>query len=401
MSSTRIRTHKDGSAYYQVLWLEKGTRRSESFDDPASAARWRKLLDQVGPVRAREILSAAYDDRPLITLTEWCTTYIGGLTGVQEGTRRRYAAVVNNDITPTIGALPLDSVTETTTGRWVQDLTESGASGKTVKNKHGFLSGALNAAVKAGHMRRNPCEGMRLPTTEREEMCFLTPSDFAVLLGYISPHWQPLVTVLISTGMRWSEATALQVRDIDTDRHSLRVSRAWKYTAEAAHRLGAPKSRMSVRTIALAPETMGVLLPLIGGRNGSEFVFTNRRGGVVRNTPFHNSVWRPAIRLANGEPATSNTRIGTVRDASGNEILPAMVPLGKRPRVHDLRHSHASWLVAAGVPLPVVQQRLGHEDISTTIRSYTHLDASTMLAAVTATSRALAQALPEVQPALR
>jgi integrase len=52
--------------------------------------------------------------------------------------------------------------------------------------------------------------------------------------------------------------------------------------------------------------------------------------------------------------------------------------------VHDLRHTCASWLVAAGTPLPVVQAHLGHESIQTTIAAYTHLDRSTMSAAATA-----------------
>jgi integrase len=47
--------------------------------------------------------------------------------------------------------------------------------------------------------------------------------------------------------------------------------------------------------------------------------------------------------------------------------------IDKTPRIHDLRHSHASWLIAAGVPLPAIQRRLGHESITTTIDRYGHL----------------------------
>ena len=51
--------------------------------------------------------------------------------------------------------------------------------------------------------------------------------------------------------------------------------------------------------------------------------------------------------------------------------------------MHDLRHTCASWLVAAGVPLPVVQAHLGHESINTTIAAYRHLDRQSMSAAAT------------------
>jgi integrase len=74
--------------------------------------------------------------------------------------------------------------------------------------------------------------------------------------------------------------------------------------------------------------------------------------------------------------------------------------LGKRPRIHDLRHSYASWLIHGGVPLPVIQQTLGHESITTTIGTYGHLDTRSMDVATTVISSALTQALPDVLPAL-
>lgn len=56
--------------------------------------------------------------------------------------------------------------------------------------------------------------------------------------------------------------------------------------------------------------------------------------------------------------------------------------LGVRPRVHDLRHTHASRLIEAGVPLPVIQVRLGHESITTTVGTYGHLAVDADLRAV-------------------
>jgi len=60
-----------------------------------------------------------------------------------------------------------------------------------------------------------------------------------------------------------------------------------------------------------------------------------------------------------------------------------------RPRIHDLRHTCASWMVMAAVPMPVVQQHLGHESINTTISLYTHLDRRSMEAAAVAIGQAL------------
>jgi integrase len=95
----------------------------------------------------------------------------------------------------------------------------------------------------------------------------------------------------------------------------------------------------------------------------------NRAGGPVRNHGFAPRVWRPAVLRA--EPK-----------------------IHKTPRIHDLRHTCASWLIAAGIPLPVIQQQLGHESIQTTVDRYGHLDrrsaqaASDVMAALLATTPA-------------
>lgn len=109
---------------------------------------------------------------------------------------------------------------------------------------------------------------------------------------------------------------------------------------------------MSVRTINV-PTTVLEKLDLTGER-----VFTNsgrgRAGdtGPVRIQSFNPNVWTPAVKRA--------------RDNG----------LRKKPRIHDLRHTCASWLIQAGRPLPAVQQQLGHESITTTVGVYGHLDRS-------------------------
>lgn len=81
------------------------------------------------------------------------------------------------------------------------------------------------------------------------------------------------------------------------------------------------------------------------------------------------------------------------RQRHGPDALP------RRPRIHDLRHTHVSWLIAAGVPLPAIQRRLGHESITTTIDRYGHLAPELHQAAADAADRALNPAKPG--PALR
>lgn len=114
------------------------------------------------------------------------------MTGVQPATVARYRTYAARDITPVMGGLPLTAVTEATVARWVRQLS---GSGKTIANKHGFLSGAFKAAVKSGLIAANPCEGRRLPHTAVEGTVFLIPEEFALLVttsrGNVGRTWPP------------------------------------------------------------------------------------------------------------------------------------------------------------------------------------------------------------------
>lgn len=363
MASIRTRTRKDGTSYTSVLYRSDGQQRSTSFDDHAAALRFRDLVDQVGPDKAREIIGAEDAHASERTLTQWVQHHIDHLTGIEEGTRDRYKAYLKNDITPTIGALPLSAVTETAIARWVQGM--DGASGKTVKNKHGFLSGALQAAVRAKLIDANPCEGRRLPRADDgdDEQVYLTPEEFALLRDAMTERWRPLTTFLVSTGMRYSEAAALTVGDIDAEASTVRIVKAWKYTGTSVRRLGAPKSRKSVRTINIPKQAIEAAGDL--DRPADALVFATKTGGPIRAQLYHNKAWRPALAKLGG----------TVGE--------------KKPRPHDLRHTCASWMIAAGVPLPVIQAHLGHESITTTIGTYGHLDRRSAEAASAALGAAL------------
>jgi hypothetical protein len=72
--------------------------------------------------------------------------------------------------------------------RWLNNL---GGSAKTKANKHGFLSGALGAAVRKHQLAANVCDGNRLPRDEAREMVFVTHEEFGLLHSCVGEHWQP------------------------------------------------------------------------------------------------------------------------------------------------------------------------------------------------------------------
>lgn len=361
MATKRERTRADGSICWQVRYRIDGTESSKRLDNEHDAEAFRELIDRVGPARALEI-HGVQRTRSGFTVAKWLAHHIEHLSGIERRTRHEYLGIVKNNIAPSLGAIPLDLLSRDDCARWVDAMHAAGASGKTIANKHGLLSGALEAAVSAGHIAANPAASVRLPRTERPEMRFLTHEEFATLLAAVSQRWRPMVRFLVASGARLSEVTSLRPNDVDRAASTVRISRAWKRNP-GGPQLGPPKTRKSVRTINVPADVLADL------SYSGDWLFTNsglgnrNPGGFVRPHNFRLNVWWPALERAQLSPP--------------------------RPRIHDLRHTCASWLIQAGIPLPVIQQHLGHESIKTTIDCYGHLDRASGQAAAAAIAAAL------------
>ena len=171
--------------------------------------------------------------------------------------------------------------------------------------------------------------------------------------------------------MRWGEATALTVGDVELDGPAgyVTVRQAWK-KGEAGLYLGSAKTRRGHRTITIAEPLTTVLREQTDGRPPASLLFTGPNGGRIHSANFRTRTWLPAVAAA---------------------------ALGKTPGVHALRHSHVAALARAGVPLPVVQRRLGHESITTTIDTYGHLYPDAHTGAAEAAGAGLAGALPQLE----
>lgn len=362
MATIRRRQRTDGSPYWQVRYRLDGVETSTSLNDETDAEQLKELIERMGAARALDVVGLQQSHRSEFTVGRWVAHHIEHLSGVERGTRAGYRWVLRGDIEPALGAIPLSALTRDDISRWLEAMRGAGSSGKTIANKHGLLSSALNAAVRAGHIGSNPAAGARLPRTERPEMRFLTHDEFAQLLGHVPEPWQPMVRFLVASGARLSEVTALRPADVNRGDNTVRIGRAWK-RGPGGYEVGPPKTKRSVRTINVPASVLDAL------DYTGEWLFTNpgrgnrAAGGPVRPPNFRANVWWPANKRA--------------------ELAPP------RPRIHDLRHTCASWMIVAGVPLPVVQSHLGHESINTTIGLYTHLDRRSHEAAAEAIADAL------------
>jgi integrase len=251
---------------------------------------------------------------------------------------------------PLLG-LTFDKLNRDRVAEWIRTLEQAGLSPTTIHRLVVQAGSVQRAALDAGVATGgNPFTKQRTGRRERrrEQMHCLTHTQWNTLQAAL-PEGVPrdLATVLVGTGLRFGEATALRVGNVELDgtRGRLHVAEAWKSDGANGWLLGPPKSARSRRTVSFGAAVADALRPHTAGRGERELVFTTVHGAPIRNANFHHRVWRPAVQAAG---------------------LTGV-------RIHDLRHTHASWLIAAGRPTAAVSRRLGHESIATTDAIYTHI----------------------------
>ena len=369
MSSYEFRPNSKGSPSHRIRFRLDGKNVARTFETQDQALAWKALLDAAGPAKALAALET--DTGPTTrTVAEQVANHIAHLTGISDGTRKRYTGYLDRRITADpLGRTPLPLADRDACAGWVNRLAAVPLSAKTIKNHHSLLSDSLRSAVRDGLIPYNPAEGIRIETPDEDdsdEMTTLTLSELWRFIDCVGEHWRPMVVFMFGTGVRWQEAAALQVRDVDLERMQARITRAWKDTAGQGHQLGKPKSKRSRRTIVFGRWVADVLEPLLG-RKPDAFVFTNTRGGPVRYSNFHEDVWGKAVHAFAGDEKV------TVRIPRGRPRIEWKHGPGKRPTPHDTRHTYASLQIARGASMAFLQRQLGHESINTTINLYTHL----------------------------
>jgi len=235
---------------------------------------------------------------------------------------------------------------------------------KTVLEIHVVIRGALNDAVQRGYVNANVALIAKAPRQRpAKEQNAWTAEQLATFLRHSAGHrYFPAIWTSAFTGMRRSELLGLKWTDLDVKRSTVSINRGLvdiSYevyeTPDITPQIGASrgKTRSARRRIDLDPTTISLLAAwrtwqaterAAAGLEPTEWMFTDLHGDVIH------------------PQAMSQTFDRMVRRAPVPTI-----------RLHDLRHTHATLLIAAGVPAKVVAERLGHSRASFTIDSYQHV----------------------------
>jgi len=269
------------------------------------------------------------------------------------GLRLRSSTIARDEIylrthvLPAFGQMPLGKIAQQDVQQWVLDLVGTGLAPATVGKTYQLLSSALTAAVRAGRLRVSPCQGVSVPTVERQEMRFLTQGQVGALVQVMPPPWRALVLVAAYGGLRIGELAALRRHRVDLTRGTVTVVET---LSEVRGQLviAPPKTGAGRRTVTLPRPVVAALREHVAqyaapGEDG--YVFPTSQGHPLRVPAWRQRVWRPA----------------TV--AAGLDGL----------RVHDLRHTAVALWIDSGASLLQVKQRAGHASSTFTLDRYGHL----------------------------
>jgi integrase len=323
----------------------------------------RALAELISQISAGKVSSAATPLSEL--LARWLDHVAEQLSPT---TLREYRRLVRTMLDPDLGRLPLRRVTAQRIDAYYASLArERGLSPASIRHVHAVLRGALGQAVRWGWIPTNPAANASPPKLRPRE---ITPPPMHATHRLLEaadehdPDFGAILRVLVATGARRGEVCGLRWSDVDETASTVTIRRS--VASVAGGTVVKETKTHAARRIAVDPETMEALAQR---RDRAEklaeacrtalksdgFVFTSEPDG---SRPLH--------------PDTITGGFQRLRERTGLDGV----------RLHDLRHLHATQLLAAGVPVRTVSGRLGHANAATTLNVYGHfLEASDRQAA--------------------
>ncbi|GCE18661.1 tyrosine-type recombinase/integrase [Dictyobacter kobayashii] len=346
-----ISLRKDGRYEIRVT-LEDGTRKRVYAKNKKEANEKLRQLQQ-------ELHQGTIINGPQQTLEqylkEWLETH---KQTIRPRSWERYEAIVRLHLVPTLGKLPLQKITPQHLDRLYRQKLESGLKPKSVAAIHGMLHTALDKAVRLGLVSRNVCKMVSPPRVVRKEITPLSAEQARKLLEAAKGHPQEVLFILaLSTGMRRGELLGLKWKNVDLVSGVLRIRQALvRMPTGQGYQLAETKTAKSRRSLVLTAPAVEALKK----HKAVQQQWKEAAGPFWHDNDF-------VFCKAMGEHLDP-----------GYDVLVQLKMLLKKAglpeiRFHDLRHSTATLLLEQGTNPKIVQEILGHSQISMTMDIYSHV----------------------------
>jgi integrase len=338
--------------------LKGGTAQIErGFDLKEEAEDW--LDDMKHSSKTGQYVDPAQSARTLgDVVAEWRGTW----TDLEPKTKAGYESILNKHVLPAFGKARLSAITPDAVQRLVNGLA-SHLQPNTVRRVHTVLRSVLQLAQTRRYLATNAAANIKLPkkAPRNQQRLYLSAEQVRTLAEAMPERYRVAVYVAAYCGLRAGELWALRRKDVDLLHSTLHVRQALKDINTASEHLTAaekglifgPTKTHAARKLSLPAPIAAMLTehlsgPFPGGNTPDSLIFTAPQGGPVRHGLFYARVFKPAVRRALPKPYHGF-------------------------RFHDCRHTCAALSLQVSPNLAMVQQRLGHDDIRTTINIYGHL----------------------------
>ena len=349
MAWIKTRVTDDGDTRFVACYRDpEGRQRS------AGTYSSRRAAERAAHREEAKVRDGAWHDhsRGQVTFAEYVETVWLPSKHVETSTLAAYRSYLDKHFIPTFGRRPMGKILPTEIQRWVTTATQNGLSAASVRKYHTMLHSVFERALRDRVVTFNPCAHTELPKVVKKKARTLTHEEYVAILTSLPAQHRLMVETAINTGLRWGELIALKPRHLDLIKHTLTVEEtvvevSIKNSPTGARMITKPYPKDNeARTMGLPADLVDQLADWITARrlNPDDLLFATRDGTPISRNTFRTRVWRPAVV------------------ASGIDF---------DVRVHDLRHAHASWLLAGGSDLKSVMDRMGHAQITTT-QKYLH-----------------------------
>ena len=272
--------------------------------------------------------------------------WLAGQSHLKPSSLRPVESAWRLHVEPRWGVRSLGTIRHSDVQSWVTKLTET-HSPTTVLRAYGVLAGILDVAVKDRRIPSNPARGVNLPRKTAKRKIYLSHEQVA-LLAYEAGRNRLLVETLAYTGLRWGEATALRVKDVNTDQRRLNVHENAVMVGTKVI-VGTPKTHVT-RSVPYPGFLAPGLRDLVESRAS--------RDSILFGDGFDH------MRLPNSRDGWFAAAVKRVQ--AGHPSFPRVTP-------HDLRHSAASLAISAGANVKAIQRMLGHASAAMTLDVYSDL----------------------------